>query len=297
MTEEQKPTTTAQGKILVTGGTGHTGQRLVWTLAERGEKVRVLTREPLKMVTNLRRKVEIFRGNLENPEEALEAASGCTAVLSLTHIRFAPLVIEAMKKAGARRAIFMSSTRRFTKFPEQTARWVIAGEDAVRNSGLDWTIIRPTMIYGSHHDNNLVHLVGALQRFPVHPLIGGGRMLWQPVFTWDVVQALVAALDRPEAIGKEYTLAGPEPISYADMVRTILRLMDRHVLLVPVPLGLAKVAVKLYERLSSRPRLRLDQIQRLEEDKTFDISLARKELDFNPTSFEEGIRRKLAGKV
>jgi nucleoside-diphosphate-sugar epimerase len=283
--------------ILVTGGSGHTGHRLVMRLVEREERVRVITRQPAKMLKELRKKVEVYRGSLDDPEQAREAVRGCRAAIALTHIKLAPKLIAATQAEGVRRAIFMSSTRRFTKFPEETARQVIAGEEAVRESGLDWTIIRASMIYGSHHDNNLVHLVNALKKYPVHPLIGGGHMKWQPVFTWDVVAALVAALDKPESIGHDYNVAGPEPIEYCEMVRTILRQLGKKSLLVPVPVSLAKFVVMAYGMVSSKPRIRLDQIQRLEEDKVFDITDARRDLGFAPISFEEGIAKKLAGTV
>ncbi len=283
--------------ILVTGGTGHTGSRLVLTLADRGEQVRVLTREPVRLPLELRRRIQICRGDLTDSGQTREAFNGCGCVIAMTHIKFAPLVIAAAREAGIRRALFTSSTRRFTNFPEETARQVIGGEQAVRESGLDWTILRPSMIYGSHHDNNLVHLHRWLQRFPIHPLVGGGRMKWQPVFTWDVVAAVVAAYDRPATIGREYTLAGPEPVTYEEMVRTFLRVMNRRCLLVPVPMFVARAAVRLLGVVSRNPRVRMDQIDRLAEDKVFDISEARRDLDFSPVSFEEGIRRKVAWKV
>lgn len=279
--------------ILITGGTGHTGKRLVSKLVERGEALRILTRDPAKLPIPLRRKCEIFRGSLDNAETAAKAASGCSAVIALTHIKFAPAVLTAMKAAGIRRCIFTSSTRRFTKFPEETARQVIAGEEAVRTSGLDYTIIRASMIYGGKHDNNIEHLLDSLRKYPVHPLVAGGKMKWQPVFTWDVVQAIVAALDNPATIGKEYTVAGPEPITYAEMVRTILREAGLKRPLIPIPLAPARAAVKLYNRFSAHPRIRPDQIERLQEDKVFDTSDARRDLGFNPISFQEGIRRKL----
>jgi uncharacterized protein YbjT (DUF2867 family) len=284
-----------RGLIAVTGASGHTGYRLVGDLVAKGETVRAVTRDPAVLPLELRRKVEICRADLTREDEAREAVRGAAAVLALTHIRHAPLIIAAMKAEGIQRVVFTSSTRRFTRFPEETARAVIAGEDAVRASGLDWTILRPSMIYGGYHDNNLVHLVHWLRRFPVHPLPGGGRMLWQPVFTWDVIAAIEAAMERPETAGKEYTLAGPEPVSYRQMVMTILRLLKRRCLLVPVPISLLRFAARIAESVSARPRIRMDQIRRLEEDKVFDITEARRDLGFSPRSFEEGIRRKLSG--
>ena len=285
--------------ILVTGGTGHTGRRLVRTLADRGEVVRVLTRGPERVAAGPvgAGRVEAVAGDLTDSGSVAPAFAGCDAVVAMTHIRMAPQVIAGCRAAGVRRALFMSSTRRFTRFPEETARQVIAGEDAVRASGLDWTIIRPSMIYGSDADNNLVHLQRALERWPLHPLPAGGRMLWQPVFTWHVVAALVAALDRPVAVGRDYTIAGPEPVAYRDMVRTMLRHMGRRRLLVPVLLWFLRGMSSLLGAVMRRPPLTGDQIDRLHEDKVFDISDARRDLGFDPVSFDAGIARKIAGDV
>lgn len=283
--------------ILVTGATGHTGQRLTARLLEHGEPVRVLTRRDPERLPARLRGAEIVRGDIEDAACLARAVSGCRAVVAMTHIRFSRHVLAAARASGVRRVVFMSSARRFTKYPEHTARWVIEGEAAVMESDLDWTILRPSMIYGGDEDNNLTHLVRSLRRWPVHALPDGGRMLWQPVFTWDVVSALVAALDNPATIGRDYTLAGPEPISYADMVRTILREAGLRRLLVPVPLGVVMLAARILSRVMSNPPLRPDQVQRMREDKVFDISAARRDLGFDPIPFQEGIRRKLAGEV
>jgi uncharacterized protein YbjT (DUF2867 family) len=281
--------------IVVTGASGHTGVRLVKDLVEKGKRVRAITRDPALIPVQLRRRMEICRADLTVPAEAREAVHGAGSVIAMTHIRFAPSIIEAMKAEGVRRCIFMSSTRRFTRFPEETARAVILSEETVMNSGLDWTIIRASMIYGGKRDNNIEHLVRWLMRFPIHPLPGGGHMLWQPVFTWDVVAAIEAAQERDITIGKAYTIAGPEPVSYREMVETILRVAGKRRLLLPVPIGLLRVVALVLGKLMDKPPIRLDQIQRLCEDKVFDISDAVRDLDFHPISFEEGIHRKLSG--
>lgn len=283
--------------VLITGASGHTGSRLTIALVDKGLPVRILTRDPSRLDLELRRRVEVFRGDLLNPGSAQRAVAGCRGVIAVTHIKFAPAVIVAMKASGVKRGIFMSSTRRFTRFVEDTARQVMAGEEAVEQSGLDWTIIRPTMIYGGKHDRNLEPLLAALRKWPVFPLPAGGSMLWQPVFTWDVVAALIAALEHPESIGKAYTIAGPEPISYRQMLETMIREAGLRTKLVPVPLKAVRPLVALYEKSSRSPRIRMDQIQRLEEDKVFDITDARRDLSFNPVSFDEGIRRKIGNQV
>lgn len=287
----------AYAPILVTGATGHTGRRLVTALLERGVRVRILTRDPVRFNIEVRRRVEVFRGDITDPESAQEAVYGAGAVIAVTHIKFAPAIIAAMKSAGVRRGIFMSSTRRFTRFVEETARQVMAGEQAVEESGLDWTIIRPTMIYGGPQDNNLHPLMQTLKRWPVFPLPAGGKMLWQPVFTWDVVSAMIAALERPVSIGKAYTIAGPEAITYRHMIETIIREAGLKTRLVPLPLGLARAVVGLHEKTTRYPLVRVDQIRRMEENKDFDITEAKQDLGFNPISFKEGIRRKVLKQV
>lgn len=281
--------------IVVTGASGHTGVRLVKHLIDQGKKVRAVTRDPALIPLPLRRRMEICRADLTEPREAREAVRGAGSVVAMTHIRLAPYVIDAMKAEGVRRGIFMSSTRRFTRFPEESARAVIQGEEAVMQSDLDWTILRASMIYGGKRDNNIEHLVRWVLRFPIHPLPGGGRMLWQPVFTWDVVAAIEAALTRDVAVRKAYIIAGPEPVSYRQMVETILRVAGKRSLLVPLPISLFKIAASFLRMIMVNPPIREDQIQRLFEDKVFDISDAVRDLDFRPLPFEEGIKRKLGG--
>ncbi len=283
--------------VLVTGASGHTGSRLVLALLDAGYPVRILTREPDRVATDVRQRVEVVRGDLLSPETAQEAFRGCRAVIAVTHIKLAPVIISAMKSAGVRRGIFMSSTRRFTRFVEETARQVMAGEQAVEDSGLEWTIIRPTMIYGGAQDRNLEPLLSTLKKWPVFPLPAGGHMLWQPVFTWDVVAALISSLECTASIGKAYTIAGPDAISYRDMLETMIEEAGLKTRLVPVPLSAARPLVSLYEKLSRQPRVRMDQIRRMEENKDFNISSARRELGFEPISFREGIRRKVRGEV
>lgn len=259
-----------------------------------------LTRDPAKLPADLRDRVEIVIAGLGDPGAAA-AFAGADAVVAVTHIKFAPRVLDAMNAAGIKRAVFMSSTRRFTRFPEETAKQVMDGEKAVRNSWTDSTIIRASMIYGGPEDNNLEHLVSLMRRWPAwapFPVPGNGRMLWQPVFTHDVVSALVAALRRPEVTAKkEYNVAGPTGVALADILRAVWRGIGRPSgpMLVPVPLFAARAAARVLGFVSRKPRLKVDQIQRLAEDKVFDISEARRDLGFDPVSFAEGLRRKLEG--
>ena len=119
-------------------------------------------------------------------------------MIHMAHVRFAGHAVQACQAAGVRRVIALSSTRRFTKFPEQTARWVMEGEAALTDSPLDYTILRSAMIFGADRDHNLEKLVRWLRRWPCLPLLAGGQNLVQPIYTWDLVDAIVCALQNPQ---------------------------------------------------------------------------------------------------
>jgi len=282
--------------IFVTGGTGHTGSRLVARLLERGHHVTCLTRGgDRRQFLPAHGRLNIIEGNIESGEPTwTDSLRGCDAVFHIAHIRFAPRIIAACRAAGVRRLICMSSTRRFTAFPEQTARWVIEGESALESSGLDYTVLRPTMIYGWERDNNLEKLVRYLRKRRFIPLVRGGRNLMQPVFVEDVVDALLRALATPQTAGRMLTIAGPNSISLRDLIETVAREMKVNPIWIPIPFALAMTGAAILEMLPGRPLVTRDQIRRLLEDKAFDIADARTALsNWSPRSFEEGIREKV----
>src|ERR1039458_5855430 len=127
----------------------------------------------------------------------------------------APAIIAATEQAGIGRAVFVSTTAVTTALPAPSERSRLAAERQIRYSRLQWTIIRPTMIYGAARDRNLSRLLMLLSRTRarVLPGPGGGRHLQQPVHVADVADAVLTAVERPGAAGMTYDVAGPEPLS------------------------------------------------------------------------------------
>ena len=283
--------------ILVTGASGHTAHYLIVRLLAGGRRVRALVR-PASAVQHLAGlDIELCRADLEDGAGLREACSGAEAVCALSHIRLAPAVLTACRAAGVPRVVFMSSARRYTRFPDKRARAVIAGEEAVRASALDYTIVRPTMIYGDDRDRNISRLVALVRRWRVLPLPGGGANLVQPIWVGDVACALEAAL-RPAAAGREYDLGGAQPQPYRVLIEEIAAALGTRIRLVPVPLSLAMPLAWAAERLGTclgtQPPLTTGQLRRMREDRTVDWSAAAADLDFQPLDFAEGIRKKLA---
>lgn len=289
-----------KGQLFLTGATGHTGSRAARRLLELGWRLRCLNHNPehahyLPRDPNL----EIIPGDVRHPDAWADAARGSAALIHMAHVGFAAHVVRACELAGVRRVISMSSTRRFTQFPERTARMVIEGEAAFAASSLDYTILRCSMIFGGDRDNNLEKLVRWLRRRPVLPLLGGGGNMVQPVFTWDVVDAMVRALEHPESSARRaLILAGPRAMTQRELFQIVARTMGRRLWLIPIPYFLALGAAGILEKIQRRPLVTRDQIRRTLEDKSFDVAEARQALPgWQPRPFEEAIQLKIEGKA
>jgi nucleoside-diphosphate-sugar epimerase len=194
-----------------------------------------------------------------------------------------PRVVQQLQDAGIMRAVFVSTTAIFTRLPAASRALRVEAESSVRQSGLEWTILRPTMIYGTARDRNISRLLRFLKRVPVFPLCGNA--LWQPIYVEDLADAVVAALDSRHSIGQTYNLAGACPLRFADLVRTAAAAVSRHVWLAPVPLSAAVLAARLTHIVTP------EQVRRLAEDKAFDYADATRDLGFRPRSFADGVRR------
>jgi len=204
-----------------------------------------------------------------------------------------PALVHALHRAGVRRAVFVSTTALFTRLPAASRAVRADAEAATRASALAWTILRPTMIYGTARDRNVSRLLRVLRRTPVFPVFGAGTALQQPIFVDDLADAVVAALDSDRTIAQAYNLAGGDALSYAELVRTAARAVGRAPRLVYVPLPVTLAAAKLAAHLSGHVWSRLpvgpEQILRLAEDKVYDCSPAAQDFGFRARTFAQGV--------
>ena len=285
-------------KVHVTGGSGFLGSHVLPLLAGGGHEVTALARSRAAAERVEALGATPVEGDLDDPGSVDEAfrRSGAEALLNLASLGFghAPTIVAAAEEAGLKRAVFVSTTSIFTTLATSSKPIRLAAEETVRASSLDWTIVRPTMIYGDPGDRNMARLLRRLRRLPVLPLPGGGDALQQPIHVDDLAGVLVAVLGRPETAGRVYNVAGPEPLTLRALIGDAAAATGKRPMLVPVPVGPAVAVMRLYERVSSSPRLRSEQIARLTEDKGVDIRAAQEDLDFRPRSFADGIRAEAA---
>ena len=276
-------------RILLTGATGLLGGELLELLLARGHKTRCLLRPDSFHASRLAgKRVEILRGDAAREEDLYRALGDTDALLHVAGIEYSPPVVRAARRAGVGRILIVGSTSAHSAYAFRSSP-KLRMEELVRASGLAWTIVRPSMIYGSERDRNVHRLLRFLDRSPVFPIFGPGTNLWQPVYHEDCARGVFEALERPASVGRAYDLPGAEPLSYLDMVKTSAEALGRNPRIVKVPLEPVRRALVAAERLRLPLPIDSGQVTRLREDKAYPYERARQDLDYAPRPFSEGV--------
>lgn len=288
-------------KLLVTGASGFLGAFVVREALKADHSVIALARSTAAADKVRALGAKPLLGDLSDPwslDDAFVSAAGQGAevLVNLPSLGFghAASIVAAAEDAGLRRAVFVSTTAVTTSLPATSKRIRLAAEQTIRDSELDWTILRPTMIYGTAGDRNISRLLALLRHTPVLPVPGGGRRLQQPVHVQDLARAVVAATVGRVAVGNIYDIAGPDPLTFRELLAESAAAVGRRTRLLPVPLRPAIWALRAYEQTVPRPRLKSEQLERLAEDKAFDIGPAVNDLGYRPRSFRDGVRAQVA---
>ena len=274
-------------KILLTGATGLLGGALLNLMLARGYELRCLVRRDSPNLYRLDpQQVEVFYGDAGDEGTLSEALRGVEAFVHVAGIQYAPQVISASRRTGVGRLLVVGSTSVHSAYEFRSG--MRKGMEAlVRGSGLDWTIVRPSMIYGSERDKNMHKLLRFLDRSPVFPMFGSGENLWQPVYYEDLAHGTLAALETGP--GENYDLPGAEPLTYAKMVETAARALGRRVRILRMPLEPVRLGLRAAEVARLPLPVKSEQVLRLREDKAYPFEKARLSLDYAPRGFEAGI--------
>jgi nucleoside-diphosphate-sugar epimerase len=277
-------------RIALAGGTGFTGRRVAERLASRGDGLRCLVRANSD-TSVLPAGVETVLGDLSEGSTLAAWLTGCETLVYTASMGFGHVagVVEAAEAAGIRRAVFVSTTAIFTRLPAPSKAVRTAAEESVTGSALEWTIVRPTMIYGAPGDRNMERLLRHLARWPLVPLPGSGRSLIQPVHVDDLADGIAAATHCAEAAGRAFDLSGADALAFRDAIGTARTALGVRCARLGVPLAPVVGCLRLLEKLGLRPPIRSEQVLRLAEDKAFSHDDAARTFGFAPRPFAAGI--------
>ena len=301
-------------KVLVTGGTGFVGTHLVNRLLHRGHAVAVLARSPEKTRNRYNRPVEAVAGDVLDPASIAAAAAGRDALIHLVgiinekgnqtfdrmHREATENAVVAAKAAGIRRYLHMSAMGSSEDSPSAYGRTKAAGEKAVRASGLDWTIFRPSIIFGPG-DGFVSLLAPIVKGNPGFiPVIGPGTTRFQPVSVFDVARVFADALEKPETVRQTYEVGGPEILTLNDIDRDIAAAVGKPGKpLIHLPLWYGRLLASGFEWLARRgvfadPPLTRDQLRSLSRDNTGDTGPTVATFGGEWRRFSPGIREYLS---
>ncbi|MFB6096889.1 MAG: complex I NDUFA9 subunit family protein [Haloferacaceae archaeon] len=268
-------------RVLVTGGTGFIGAHLCRELDDRGHDVTALARTPGE--ADLPEGVATAVGDVTAAESIQGAFEGQDAVVNLValsplfkpsggdemhyevHLRGTENVVAAAADHGVDRLVQMSA---LGADPDGETAYIRAkgmAEEVVRESDLDWTIVRPSVVFGE--DGEFVSFTKKLAPPYLTPLPGGGRTRFQPIFVEDLVPMLADALEDERHVGQTYELAGPEVLTLADVARIAHRAAGQKTNVVPVPMAFAKFGLGLLDLVPGAP-MGMDQYRSLQFDNT-----------------------------
>jgi len=291
-------------KVFVAGGTGFVGGHLVRELRRNGHTVVLLTHN---VARGPEPGIEIARGDVADPVSVGAAVWGCDAVINLVgiirefpskgvtfdrlHVLATRNVVDAAREGGIRRYLQMSALGTRPEAVSAYHRTKYAAEEYVRASGLDWTIFRPSLIYGPK-DAFVNMLADQIRKFPVIPVIGDGSYRMQPIHADDVARCFVRSLAMPETVGQTYELCGPDRFTFREMLNVVARTLGKSsVTTVSSPVGLMKSVVPFLQKIPAFP-LTSDQLQMLLEESICNEGW-RKTFPCDPVRFKEGIKEYL----
>jgi uncharacterized protein YbjT (DUF2867 family) len=294
--------------ILVTGANGYIGRHLVARLVAQGERPRCLVRDTSRAGQVLPvDKIEIVQGDTTRPDTLVPAVDGVDTIVhtafitadrkqtaagqyEATNVGGTANLIAAAKAAGVERIIELSGLGTRPDRPGSYMQGRYLAEQMLINSGLAWTIIRPSVLFGQGAPF-IKGLTDLIRTSPVVPLIDGGKTMFQPIYVEDVVTVILKVLAEPERYANHiYTIGGPEYYSFTQLFDLLLEATHRRRLKVYAPVPLVGLGAAVMESVLPKPPLTRAAMTLFSFDNTTDLDSVERDFGFTPTSFTEYLK-------
>jgi nucleoside-diphosphate-sugar epimerase len=289
--------------ILVTGGTGAMGSMLVRELAKRNHRVRIVCLPHDPFVSRVKDcAADIRYADVSKKQDCIGMCDGVSAVYHLAAIiiskdesAFAKInvegtqnIVEQAVKSNVSQFVYISSASVVYPHPTPYSLSKRSAEDIVVKSGLPFSIIRPTLVYGEKGGQEFDMYLNYLRKFPVVPFIGNGVSLKRPVYVEDITAGLLALYGNQTSLGRIYNFSGGEALSILDFSRLCLRCMGmENKPIVHLPVWLCTIIARLMGLVMKDPPLKWQVIAGITQDANLDPSEAMADLGYAPKKVSE----------
>lgn len=296
--------------ILVTGGTGFVGRHLVARLMAAGMPVRCLLPEHKAAHLPWETPPEIIIGNILDEESLFHAVTGVHVVFHLENAQWwgRPRDLERIELGGTRALITAARAARVGRiitlshlgaspsagYPLLRYKGMV--EDAIRTSGLAYTILRSGLIFGEQ-DAFVNHLAMQLRASPgLFLMPGRGEVVLHPIYIDDVITALVASLENLDTVDQVIEIGGPEYITLGDLIRTVMRVTNSPRVVISVPPYLLRWLMRLYSRLLPRTLITPQWLDILATNRTAHLGNLYQYFGIRPRRFEDTLLTYMRGR-
>jgi uncharacterized protein YbjT (DUF2867 family) len=290
--------------ILVTGATGFVGRHLNERLRKDNLPVRGLVRTPEKAQALRDLGVEAAVGDIADAVSLEAAMQGCKKIIHLVgiiqeapgvtfkgvHVDGTRNLLDTAKKAGVRHFVYQSAlgTRPNARSQYHRTKW--EAEELVRASGIPFTILRPSLIYGPG-DLFTIRLSEMIRLSPVVPVIGSGRSRIQPIFIDDVTECIRKIVTSDSYLNEMYEIGGPEQLTYEEATTMIAEVSGVKRPMVHMPMLFMKPMARMLQTILPRPPVTTDQLIMLQEDNICSMRDIREVFGIEPVKFREGLAK------
>lgn len=286
--------------LLITGITGRSGSHFLEVLVREKytEPIRcVVRRETVPQLDNCALDISKCLGDIRDAAFLNNAMQDVDTVFHIADKHSSLFITEAAIRCGVKRLILVQSTSIYSKYRMASERLINSERqifELLKGKEINWTVLRPTMIFGSLYDDNMITFIKMCDRLRIFPLIGGGRSLLQPIHMKDLAQAYWLVLKNPEITrSKTYVVSGKDALRIIDVLKIIAQKLHRKNCYVSIPLPLALFAAKTLLAVSFGKSDFREKVLRLTEDRNFDHREATEDFGFHPQPFETRVQEEI----
>jgi uncharacterized protein YbjT (DUF2867 family) len=286
--------------VVVTGASGLVGTHVCAQLAGAGWKIRAIVRDARKAAHRLGHlPIEVRVADIRNADSMRSALAGAGSIVHLaaiaiekksetytdTNSEATRILLDTAEAASITRLVYMSQNGSDSQSPYAFLRSKGIAQDAVTSSRLNWTVLRPSVIFGP--EDEFINVLARLIRISplVFPLPGGGTARFQPVAVGDVARAVSKVIGDDSTFGKSYALGGPTPLTLKQMTERILIAMNTSRALIGIPVSILRPLVSAAEKILPHPPVTSGLLDLLALDNTIPHNDLKLSLGIQPTPF------------